>query len=80
MIELNNFYNDGFGWICRHCERELSADASRDDGSGSRLMTEGEAENKMPEMSNKALAKWADPAQRTLICPKCGTTELADLA
>lgn len=79
MIELNSFYNNGFGWICRHCERELSADAA-DMRTHSRFMTEGEAESKQPAMSNKALARWADPARRTLLCPRCGVTELADLA
>jgi hypothetical protein len=79
MIELNNFYNDGFGWVCRHCKRELDAD-SRSESPHSRFMTEGEAESKQPKMSNPALAKWADPARRTLVCPRCGITELADLA
>jgi hypothetical protein len=79
MIELNNFYNDGFGWICRHCERELGA-AYRSESVHSRFMTEGEAETKQPQLSNRALAKWADAAQRTLVCPRCGVTELAGLA
>jgi hypothetical protein len=72
MIELNDFYNEGFGWICRQCERE-SAKAS--DPGPSRLMKEGEAESKTPELSNRSLAKWADPAQRILICPRCGLSE-----
>lgn len=78
MTELNNFYNDGFGWVCRHCERDLAPE-DRPTGGYSRFMTEGEAESKQPELANKALAKWADAAQRTLVCPKCGVTELADL-
>jgi rubrerythrin len=79
MIELNNFYNNGFGWICRHCERELAA-GSQSQSTHARFMTEGESENKQPEMSNRGLAKWADAAQRTLVCPRCGITELADIA
>ncbi len=79
MIELNDFYNAGFGWICRHCERDL-AETARQDDRPSRFMIEGEAESKQPEMSNQALAKWADPARRTLVCPRCGITELADIA
>ncbi len=75
QIEINNFYNDGFGWICKHCERELK-DENND--KHSRLMTEGEAESKQPEFSNKALAKWLDAAQTMLTCPRCGTTEKAD--
>jgi hypothetical protein len=76
-IELEDFYNDGFGWICRHCERELKA-TEIDSNARSRLMREGEAESKNPRLSNQALAKWADKAQCTLICPRCGITELAD--
>ena len=79
MQELNDFFNDGFGWVCRHCHREL------DDGQDrtprpSRLLTEGEAESKAPDLSNGAMAKWADAARRVLVCPRCGVSELADLA
>lgn len=77
MNELNDFYNDGFGWICRHCERELEKQELTE-SKHSRLMSEGEAESKHPRFSNLALAKWADAAQRTLVCPRCGITELAD--
>jgi hypothetical protein len=77
-LELNDFYNDGFGWICKHCERELASQNDASSEKTSRLMREGEAESKNPRLSNSALAKWADAAQRTLICPRCGITELAD--
>ena len=77
MIELNDFYNDGFGWICRHCERDLVHPAESSD-TRSRIMREGETESKQPEMSNLALAKWADPEHRTLLCPRCGISELAE--
>lgn len=76
MQELNDFYNEGFGWICRHCDRDLKTETN----SHSRLLLEGEAESKSPTFSNPALAKWADPAHRTLTCPRCGITELADKA
>lgn len=79
-IELEDFYNDGFGWICKHCERELK-EQQKETGSPSsrsRIMREGEAESKNPRLSNQALAKWTDKAQRTLMCPRCGITELAD--
>ncbi len=79
MTELNDFYNSGFGWICRHCERDLTP-ANHSSATLSRIMREGEAESKTPEMSNLALAKWADPAHRTLICPRCGITELVDIS
>ena len=77
MPELNNFYNEGFGWICRHCERERREE--KIDTPHSRFMTEGEAESKRPQMANRSLAKWADPAHRTLVCPNCGVTELVDI-
>ncbi len=77
MNELNDFYNDGFGWICKHCERELESQTPTNENH-SRLMSEGEAESKQPRFSSLALAKWADAAQRTLVCPRCGITELAD--
>ena len=73
MQELNDFYNDGFGWVCRQCDRELESHSNS--GEPSRLMKEGEAESKSPELSNRAIAKWADAAQTTLICPRCGITE-----
>lgn len=77
-LELNDFYNDGFGWICRACERELKIEETDSTEKPSRLMREGEAESKNPALSNRAMAKWADPAQRILTCPRCGITELAD--
>ena len=77
-IELDDFYNDGFGWICKHCERELKNKEDSPKQKKSRLMHEGEAESKSVKFSNAALAKWADKAQRTLVCPRCGITELAD--
>ena len=77
-LELNDFYNAGFGWICKHCERELAPQNDSSNKKTSRLMREGEAESKQPSFSNLALAKWADEAHRTLTCPRCGITELVD--
>lgn len=78
MQELNEFYNDGFGWVCRHCSHENEENAAG--GERSRLLTEGESEGKIPSLSTKALAKWADPARRYLICPQCGIRELVEKA
>ncbi len=79
MKETLNFYNKGFGWVCRQCEREL--DLPVESGhSHSRFMTEGEAESDRPRMAVAALAKWADAVQRTLACPRCGITELVDIS
>jgi hypothetical protein len=79
MQELNDFYNDGFGWICRQCERELSAGSGKE-ADHSRFFLEAESESKQPRLSNPALARWADPARTTLTCPRCGITELAEKA
>ena len=72
MNQLNDFYNDGFGWVCRHCEAETTRELGT---KHSRLLSEGEAESKNPYLTNQALAKWADPEQQTLSCPRCGITE-----
>ena len=77
-LELNDFYNAGFGWICKPCERELKRAANPPDKNISRLMSEGEAESKQPKLSVLALAKWADKTNRTLMCPRCGITEPVD--
>lgn len=74
MIELENFYNDGFGWICRRCERELEPPAET--AKHSRLMREGEHEKNL-RLSTPALARWADKSRTTLRCPRCGVTESA---
>jgi hypothetical protein len=74
MPELKEFYNDGFGWVCRRCEADLgTADAGRP--VGSRLMREGEGESKQPVLSTRALAQWSDETRAALTCPRCGTAE-----
>jgi hypothetical protein len=77
MIELNDFYNDGTGWVCRHCERELTPPESSAE-KHSRAFREGEAESKTPEFANRALARWMDKTQAVLICPRCGVTEAVE--
>lgn len=77
MIELNDFYNEGFGWICRHCEPDLR-NGDRSHSPHSRVFREGEAEGKAPILANYALAKWTDKTRRFLQCPRCGVTELAE--
>lgn len=79
MPETNDFFNNGFGWACRHCDRELGQTASHE-RTHSRLFEEGEAESKTPQLSSLALAKWADIERRTLTCPRCGVTERIDIA
>ena len=74
MIELNDFYNDGTGWVCRHCELELTRVDETPSGL-SRAFREGEVESKTPTLANAALAKWLDKTRQVLICPRCGITE-----
>ena len=74
MPSLDSFYNDGFGWTCRQCELELTREAG---GSRSRLLSEGEAEQRSPLLT-APVAKWADAARSTLLCPRCGITELVE--
>jgi len=73
MIETTDFYNAGFGWICRHCETDLTHNTDLDQ-KYSRVFREGEAESKNPELANLALAKWTDKSRRFLTCPRCGIT------
>lgn len=77
-LEYNDFYNEGFGFICKHCERELESKKTSSPRRYARFMHEGEAESKQPELTNSALAKWLDKLQTTLICPNCGITEKID--
>jgi hypothetical protein len=73
VVELKNFYNDGFGWICKNCEHQSRAETV--EHKSSRLMREGEAESKKILLSNVALAKWLNEKRQTLFCPHCQTTE-----
>ena len=76
-IDLNDFYNDGTGWICRRCENELTEDGVLENRH-SRVFQEGEAESRSPEFANRALARWMDKSQQVLICPGCGLTEAVE--
>ena len=80
MIEIENFYNDGFGWICKHCDRELADAVIEPDTKLNRIMREGEAESKQPRLSSLALARWVDKARNMLMCPRCGIVEQVDKA
>lgn len=75
MFELENFYNQGFGWICRRCETELETEKAANGEKHSRLLNEGEAESKTPTFSNLAMARWMDKTQSVLLCPRCGIAE-----
>lgn len=74
MVEIENFYNQGFGWICRRCEKEQLAENQNSDQNMPRVWREGEAESKQPKLA-APIAKWFDSARTKLICPRCGTIE-----
>jgi hypothetical protein len=78
MQELHDFINDGFGWKCRQCDKDLHAPSPGEQGLP-RYFREGESESKMPDLSNSALAKWTDKTRRYLTCPRCGITEAAEV-
>jgi hypothetical protein len=80
MLAIDNFYNDGFGWICKNCERELAETNPPTGDKLNRIMREGEAESKQPRLSNLALARWTDSTKRSLVCPRCGRVEQVDKA
>jgi hypothetical protein len=73
MKDFQHFRNFGLGWVCKKCD---GGSESTSVGNHSRLLTEGEAEGKMPELSNRALAKWTSAERDTLMCPNCGVTEM----
>jgi len=73
MAELEHFYNKGFGWFCRQCEKEIAAPGGS--SQHSRLMSEGEAEGKNPQLSSIAIARWANESRNILECPRCGVQE-----
>lgn len=78
-MEIEHFINPGYGWLCKHCLREIETRASLNEGRA-RFFTEGEAEEKEPSLSTQALARWRDAAREALVCPRCGIEELVNKA
>jgi hypothetical protein len=79
MIEIDAFYNQGFGWICKRCEQDLKTEATYDNENRPRVWREGEAESKETKLS-APIAKWLNVARTQLICPRCGITEIVNKA
>jgi hypothetical protein len=79
FMEIEHFINPGYGWLCKHCLGEMETRASRSEGRA-RFFTEGEAEEKEPELSSHALARWRDAARVVLFCPRCGIEEMVNKA
>jgi hypothetical protein len=79
MLEIDHFINEGFGWVCKHCSAETPARVN-EKSTRSRFFMEGEAEEREPQLSTPALARWTSPTRRALFCPRCGIEELIDKA
>jgi hypothetical protein len=79
VIEIDNFINPGYGWMCKHCAAQDEARAAEGE-SRARFFTEGEAESKEPSLSTPALARWRDATHGTLYCPRCGIEEMVSKA
>lgn len=81
MIETDHFINLGYGWLCKHCRAENESRVSGASSEGrARFHTEGEAEDKDPQLSTHALARWRDATRRTLFCPLCSVEEAVNKA
>jgi hypothetical protein len=66
-----NFYLTELGWVCIWCDSLFCASPSSQDDS--ELMdADSSADAKPP------LARWQDPALRSLTCPYCGISELIE--
>lgn len=79
MFEIDEFYNDGFGWICKRCETDRKAENEAANQKLPRVWREGEAENKQTKFA-APVAKWLDAAKTQLICPRCGIAEVVNKA
>ncbi len=76
MPETNHFVNDGYGWTCKRCSEQETAHISpREPSLLPRFFREGEAEEREPHLSTRALARWKDETRRTLRCTRCGVEE-----
>lgn len=76
MTKTKYFRNDGLGWTCIQCEADLGI--KHPTKVHARFFTEGEAESRIGDLENRALARWADESRRTLVCPRCLTSEELD--
>jgi Zn ribbon nucleic-acid-binding protein len=81
--ETEHFVNEGRGWECKLCRAEDAPALGVEDaveGAPSthtlaRFFREGEAEEREPRLSSRALARWKDDSRRALVCTRCGAEE-----
>lgn len=81
-METEHFINQGYGWLCKHCQPETEdARVGQQKTAGrARFFEEGEAEEKEARLSTPALARWRDASRQTLFCPRCGVEEMLSKA
>jgi hypothetical protein len=73
--ETEHFINTGYGWTCKRCAGREDAARGGLEGARARFLREGEAEERDPQLSTPALARWRDETRQTLVCPRCGIEE-----
>jgi rubredoxin len=74
---MKHFINQGYGWTCRRCQSEETAQVS-ERSARARFFSEGEAEERAPKLSAASLARWRDEYHQTLVCPRCGVEETVE--
>ena len=79
---MEHFVNEGRGWECQLCLAEDASTLGEDAVEGgpsthtlARFFREGEAEEREPHLSSRALARWKDSTRRALVCTRCGAEE-----
>jgi hypothetical protein len=83
-LETEHFIKERFGWVCRRC-RDAASHAATDDTERAsqtegraRFFREGEAEEREPHLSTRALARRREAdGGRILFCPNCGAEEIS---
>src|SRR6266576_1242327 len=76
--QTNHFFNLGYGWLCKHCSAEDAEPHEERSGLWQFLQPQrekGNAEKKAPKLRSLVLARWADAARQSLVCPRCGIEE-----
>jgi hypothetical protein len=73
--QTNHFFNLGYGWLCKHCSAEDAEPHHERSGLWSFFhpkKEKAETEKKATRLPSLVLARWADAARQSLVCPRCG--------